>query len=144
MSSNITNIYATKGSVIYMTKKEKRETIEIDKELYLSMIQSPDSRKKNKAAELGLVNVWAYHCMRCNYVWFPRFLSDYLYIDYEELLFNEEPPKSCARCKTKYWNEVPRRETKKKKRVLLIKIKIIFIHSLVIMDAKLKFIGILQ
>ncbi len=47
MSSNTTNSYATKGSVINMTKKEK-ETIEIDKELYLSLIQNPNLKKENK------------------------------------------------------------------------------------------------
>jgi hypothetical protein len=27
---------------------------------------------ENLAGELGLVNIWAYHCYRCNYTWLPR------------------------------------------------------------------------
>ena len=92
-----------------MTSEEK-DTIEVDKELFLSLIRGPDPEKENKAAELGLWQVWAYHCMRCNYVWLPRDVDFSLY--HEDYMFNTEPPKSCARCKSKYWNKVPQRETK--------------------------------
>ena len=57
--------------------------------------------------KLGLLAVLAYHCMRCNYLWFPK---DY---DYAEKLITKIPlPKSCARCKSKYWNIEPRRKIK--------------------------------
>lgn len=55
--------------------------------------------------ERGLMTVLAYHCIRCNYLWFPR---DYdpAYDDIERM----EPPKACARCKSKYWNQIPCRK----------------------------------
>ena len=49
-------------------------------------------------------------------MWFPK---DYEVITFEgkdEIIdngiLNREPPKSCARCKSKYWNEDPIRKTK--------------------------------
>ena len=56
---------------------------------------------------LGLKAVLAYHCKRCNYLWFPR--------DYEiseKNIIQITPPKSCARCKSKYWNKKPQRKIK--------------------------------
>jgi len=56
---------------------------------------------------LGLYAVLAYHCKRCNYLWFPR--------DYEiseKNIIEITPPKSCARCKSKYWNKIPQRKIK--------------------------------
>lgn len=74
--------------------------------------------KKNDAIPLlqkmGLCLVYAYFCKRCNYVWIPR--------DFDPLtqdafgggqnIFYKKPPKSCARCKSKYWNKLPQRKTK--------------------------------
>lgn len=57
--------------------------------------------------ERGLMLVHAYHCIRCNYLWFPR--------DYDPAyhdIKNMEPPKACARCKSKYWRRIPSREIK--------------------------------
>ena len=57
--------------------------------------------------ERGLMLVQAYHCIRCNYLWFPR--------DYDPAyhdIKNMEPPKACARCKSKYWRRIPYREIK--------------------------------
>ena len=57
--------------------------------------------------DLGLYAVLAYHCKRCNYLWFPR--------DYEiseKNIIEITPPKSCARCKSKYWNKKPQRKIK--------------------------------
>lgn len=50
-----------------------------------------------------------YHCYRCNYDWFPegfdRSPKDIINTDYGNVdLFFREPPKSCARCKSKSWN----------------------------------------
>ena len=56
---------------------------------------------------LGLKAVLAYHCLRCQYLWFPR--------DYEiaeKNIIQITPPKSCARCKSKYWNKKPQRKIK--------------------------------
>ena len=56
---------------------------------------------------LGLKAVLAYHCKRCNYLWFPR---DYEFV--EKNIIQITPPKSCARCKSKYWNRKPQRKIK--------------------------------
>jgi hypothetical protein len=90
-------------------KEGEKETIEIDKELYLSMIRGPDPEKEDRAAELGLIELWIYHCNRCNYTWLPK---DFDYRGNNNILFDMELPKSCARCKSKYWNKTPQRETK--------------------------------
>jgi hypothetical protein len=53
-----------------------------------------------RMAAKNLVAVWAYWCYRCGYVWLPR--------DYDansDNTLDREPPKSCARCKSKYWNK---------------------------------------
>jgi hypothetical protein len=51
----------------------------------------------------GIWLVFAYHCQRCNYLWFPK--------DYDVLITDDirtmTPPKACARCKSKYWNRIP-------------------------------------
>jgi hypothetical protein len=57
--------------------------------------------------ELGLKAVLAYHCLRCQYLWFPR---DYEIV--EKNIIEITPPKSCARCKSKYWNKKPQRKIK--------------------------------
>lgn len=54
-----------------------------------------------KASQLGLIKTLAYNCNRCNYLWFPR--------DYNppsDDIMKMEPPKACARCKSKYWREI--------------------------------------
>ncbi len=56
---------------------------------------------------LGLKAVLAYHCIRCDYLWFPR---DYYIV--EKNIIEITPPKSCARCKSKYWNKKPQRKIK--------------------------------
>ena len=56
---------------------------------------------------LGLKAVLAYHCLRCQYLWFPR---DYEIV--EKNIIQITPPKSCARCKSKYWNKKPQRKIK--------------------------------
>ncbi|HJT48177.1 MAG TPA: hypothetical protein VJ729_08325 [Nitrososphaeraceae archaeon] len=63
----------------------------------------------DNAAQKGMVAVWAYHCIRCNYVWLPK--------DYDfgtERTEDREAPKSCAKCKSKYWNSYPRDDLKGK------------------------------
>jgi hypothetical protein len=78
---------------------------------------------EDKAYEFGLVNVYAYHCRRCNYTWLPKDfdfnwrepfkgeMSKWLY--WGQDLFFREPPKVCARCKSKSWRKVfPQRKLK--------------------------------
>jgi hypothetical protein len=49
---------------------------------------------------LSLEETLAYHCKRCNYLWLPK---DY---DFEhDDIMEMKPPKSCARCKSKYWRD---------------------------------------
>jgi hypothetical protein len=61
-------------------------------------------RPKN-ALDFGISKTWAYHCTRCNYVWLPK---DFDLVNDDDLL-NREPPKACARCKSKQWKDLRRR-----------------------------------
>ncbi len=75
---------------------------------------------ENIASENGLINVYAYHCHRCNYTWLPRDFDFNFFLSNDKTdgswghdLFYREPPKSCARCKSRSWKEVvPRRKLK--------------------------------
>lgn len=74
--------------------------------------------------ELGLVETYAYHCYRCNYTWLPKDFDRLVFVgtrygkqqkSWGEDLLYREPPKSCARCKSKSWKEIiPRRKLKQK------------------------------
>jgi hypothetical protein len=83
---------------------------EFERDLLLAKIQGSRNELDEKAHKLGLHQMWAYRCMRCNYVWFPRDF-DPMSMDGNELV-QREPPKSCARCKSKQWNDLHRRYTK--------------------------------
>lgn len=111
-NTNNTYTYATKGSVIDMEEAETEEQAKKERinGMILQLSQGGDVEKTNKACNLGLWQVYAYHCMRCHHVWFPRWISGYHPESYEKLLFAEEPPKSCAKCKSKYWNRIPQRD----------------------------------
>ena len=110
---NNINIYATKGSMtVTMTdnnpEKKEKDTIEIEKEWYLSsLIQGSVLEEENKASRLGLFKVYAYCCMRCNHIWLPRISSGYNPFTYNKIVLNSEPPKSCAKCKSKSWLKIP-------------------------------------
>jgi|SRR5947199_5939673 len=81
--------------------------------------------RENKAYEFGLVNIYAYHCYHCNYTWLPRdfdFNWNYKssksdgYFGHD--LFYREPPRSCARCKSKSWKEnIPNRKPRSNNRI---------------------------
>jgi hypothetical protein len=70
-------------------------------------------KRKEFLKKLGIVITLSYHCKRCNHVWFPKDFD----VSFEnELVTGEDilkvfPPKSCARCKSKYWNLEPKRKT---------------------------------
>jgi hypothetical protein len=97
-----------------MTEEEKIQDLHIQ---YLQAMRDPF---EDRAAERGLTQVWAYHCQRCNYVWLPRDFDLAWYGEPkahpeatkrgQDLLFRE-PPKVCARCKSRYWNRFPQRNT---------------------------------
>lgn len=53
----------------------------------------------DEASKLGL--------LRCNYLWLPKDY-DSEYHDIEKM----DPPKSCARCKSRYWRLTPTRNVK--------------------------------
>ena len=53
-----------------------------------------------RTVKLGLMKTYAYHCNRCDYLWFPR---DYEY-EHDDIM-KMKPPKSCARCKSKLWRQ---------------------------------------
>lgn len=42
-------------------------------------------------------DIRGYRCDRCKYEWLPR----------KETIESQEPPKSCPRCKSPYWNSGP-------------------------------------
>ena len=110
--ANSFNTYATKGSIIEsMTEKtqdnKEKDIIEIDKEFYLSLIQGSNLEEENKATSLGLFKVYAYCCMRCDHIWLPRFSSGYNPFTYNQIVLDSEPPKSCAKCKSKSWMKIP-------------------------------------
>ena len=107
-NTNNTDTYTTFSSVIDM-EEEEEEKKKRRNEIILQLSQGADVEKTNKACNLGLWQVYAY-CMRCHHVWFPRWISGYHPASYEKLLFAEEPPKSCAKCKSKYWNRIPQRD----------------------------------
>ena len=74
------------------------------------------------ATEKGLIEVYTYHCYRCKYTWLsrdfvfnlhPSIKKDTKCVDWGEDLLDREPPKSCARCKSKYWRtQVHNKEVK--------------------------------
>jgi hypothetical protein len=70
----------------------------------IDMIKPNEQEKK--AADMGMIRSYAYHCNRCNYVWFPK---DYDYRPTSPIL-EMTPPKSCARCKSRSWNQIPEDE----------------------------------
>ena len=105
----IDNILTIKGSQTDMEEDEKMK--KLDRDMLISALhQGTDIEQMNKASELGLWQVWAYHCMRYEHVWFPRWVSGYHPEYFEQLLFHAEPPKSCAKCKSKYWNRIPQKD----------------------------------
>jgi hypothetical protein len=69
---------------------------------------------KELLRKLGLIQTVAYHCNRCNHLWFPK--------DFDAILasatsgglnlIRETAPKACARCKSRYWNSPPKRKTR--------------------------------
>ena len=62
-----------------------------------------DGLSYDKRSDKGLVAAWVYHCYRCGHIWLPR--------DYDVSHINtlaRDPPKACARCKSKYWNRFRR------------------------------------
>jgi hypothetical protein len=76
--------------------------IEVDK-----ILMGGNLYREERAEERGLVQVYAYHCYRCNYTWLPRDF-DFCWNYYKtgwwgDDLFYREPPKSCARCKSRSW-----------------------------------------
>ncbi len=87
------NCTPTRSTSIAMTEVDKNR---MDDDKYV----------QNKAEEIGLINVWAYHCYRCNYTWLPRDFDFNWYLqngktdDYDwgpDLFYRE------ARCKSRSW-----------------------------------------
>ncbi len=73
---------------------------------------------ENAASDLGLKKTYAYYCERCNYLWFPKDFDPTNMIESSgseyftgQNIFDREPPKACARCKSKYWKALPQRST---------------------------------
>ena len=96
-------------------EKEKREKL-LDLQIqYLHKMHPDDELQYEK----GLINIFAYHCKRCNYVWIPKDLDVQINLDNQHItnkdarkswkryMLDREPPKCCARCKTKSWNVEP-------------------------------------
>jgi hypothetical protein len=82
-----------------------------------------DVPRQERAYEYGLIQVYAYHCNRCNYTWLPKNFDLQRYTEQWgktdtgfDLLFRQ-PPKSCARCKSKYWKDIFMVRTSKTARI---------------------------
>ena len=80
------------------------------------------------AEERGLVETYAYHCNKCNYVWLPRDFDRLFYTqntqlkDWGEDLLYRDAPKSCARCKSRQGKDIiPQRKLKSNSPALKIK-----------------------
>ena len=100
-------------------KEAKSETsVETIRAKNKANFQYPD-KVEDRGYELGLTRTYAYHCKRCNYLWFPKdFDADNQISNRGEgiffvgqNIFYLEPPKACARCKSRYWREDPKRIT---------------------------------
>ena len=63
---------------------------------------------EQKAEYAGMVLAYAYHCKRCNYLWLPK--NAELGRDHYLERALSWRPKSCARCKSKQWNQERRRD----------------------------------
>ena len=50
--------------------------------------------------ERGLFSTWVYFRLRCGYLWLPRGYDPVIH-DIETM----DPPKACARCKSRAWNK---------------------------------------
>jgi hypothetical protein len=61
---------------------------------------------------MGLRLAFAYHCNRCDYLWYPKDLDVIGQDKKMKDIFNLPAPKACARCKSEYWNKPRRRKLK--------------------------------
>jgi len=69
---------------------------------------SPEEQEAEKLREeKGIISAYVYNCLRCHYMWIPRWANNVNPLDYNEKILSSDPPKSCARCKSKYWNKLP-------------------------------------
>ena len=97
-----------------------QKQLQAQKQDYVEQEDDLDEQEREKIRKLllylmkkGLVIAYAYHCQRCNYLWFPK--------DFDAVfssatsgglnLIHRTPPKACARCKSKYWNSPFKRKT---------------------------------
>ena len=62
--------------------------------------------KHPRMGKISLVAIWAYYCQRCNYVWLPKDF-DVDFSKYGKDLLDRQPPKCCARCKSRSWEHLP-------------------------------------
>lgn len=117
MSETETSPVREKGPNSRTSEDEKKAKI-VD--LLITDLRAGRDPLEDKAYELGLTKVWVYHCGRCNYVWLPKdfdIIGNRKLFNPEQKRFGEdlifrEPPKACARCKSRYWNRFYRRNTK--------------------------------
>lgn len=61
-------------------------------------------------SKLGFKTTIVYHCNRCDYLWFPKDFDTVYKDPYLRDIFNLPPPKGCARCKSKQWNQPRKRK----------------------------------
>jgi hypothetical protein len=59
---------------------------------------------------MGLRLTFAYHCNRCDYLWFPKDFDYYGKDKHMKDIFNLAAPRACARCKSKLWNKPRKRK----------------------------------
>ena len=89
-----------------MSELDNDSKEQVDKDRYIQALIGSvrPNEQQSKAEAKGLIKVYAYHCNRCNYLWFPR---DYDYSFRSSPILEMDPPKSCARCKSRSWQRLP-------------------------------------
>lgn len=96
--------------------EEYNEIIDILAQQILEENEEEYARKRwlKRLRKLGIVMAQMYHCKRCNHLWLPKdFDASFNQSEYvTRHLELKQPPKACARCKSKLWNSPPKRKTK--------------------------------
>jgi hypothetical protein len=97
-------------------EEEYNEIIDVIAQQILEENEEEYARKRwlKRLRKLGIVMAEMYHCKRCNHLWLPRYFdASFSQTEYvTRQLEHKEPPKACARCKSRLWNLPPKNKTK--------------------------------
>ena len=106
----MTQYFNTSFATVSSEKEMEHHYEDKLKELIASLPpMSPEEQEEEKLREeKGIISVYVHKCFRCGHMWIPRSSNDMTPDDYNEKILSSDPPKSCARCKSKYWNKLPK------------------------------------